>query len=112
MTRLIMWNLVTLEGFFEGPKKWDLDWHEYVWGDELEQFSRTVRKSLMTNDFGFLETYVFCGLCGRRELVGSLKCSVCGNVLKRCIDCGHYDPIYQQCALHGFYVYASEAEHP
>jgi dihydrofolate reductase len=36
--RLIMWNLVTLEGFFEGPKKWDLDWHEYVWGDELEQF--------------------------------------------------------------------------
>lgn len=33
-----MWNLVTLEGFFEGPKKWDLDWHEYVWGDELEQF--------------------------------------------------------------------------
>ncbi len=37
--RLIMWNLVTLEGFFEGPKKWDLDWHEYVWGDELEQLS-------------------------------------------------------------------------
>jgi len=34
-----MWNLVTLEGFFEGPKKWDLDWHEYVWGDELEQLS-------------------------------------------------------------------------
>ena len=37
--RLIMWNLVTLEGFFEGPKKWDLDWSEYVWGDELEQLS-------------------------------------------------------------------------
>jgi dihydrofolate reductase len=37
--RLIMWNLVSLEGFFEGPKKWDLDFHEYVWGDELEQFS-------------------------------------------------------------------------
>ena len=37
--RLIMWNLVTLDGFFEGPKKWDLDFHEYVWGDELEQLS-------------------------------------------------------------------------
>jgi dihydrofolate reductase len=37
--RLIMWNLVSLDGFFEGPKKWDLDWHEYVWGDELEQWS-------------------------------------------------------------------------
>ena len=47
-----------------------------------------------------------------RELVGSLKCSVCGNVLKRCVDCGHYDAVYQQCALHGFYVYASEAEQP
>lgn len=39
MRRLIMWNLVTLDGLFEGPNKWDLDWHEMVWGDELEQFS-------------------------------------------------------------------------
>ena len=37
--RLIMWNLVTLDGFFEGPKKWDLEWHEYVWGEELERLS-------------------------------------------------------------------------
>lgn len=39
MRRLIVWNLITLDGFFEGPKSWDLDWHEYVWGEELEQFS-------------------------------------------------------------------------
>lgn len=39
MRKLIMWNLVTLDGLFEGPKSWDLDWHEYVWGEELEQFS-------------------------------------------------------------------------
>ena len=39
MRRLIMWNMVTLEGFFEGPKKWDIDWHEYVWGEELERLS-------------------------------------------------------------------------
>jgi ParB family chromosome partitioning protein len=80
--------------------------------EELDKFSRQLRKDLMAENFGFMETYVFCGLCGRRELVGSLKCSVCGNVLKRCIDCGHYDAVYQQCALHGFYVYLSEAEQP
>ena len=39
MRNLIMWNMVTLDGFFEGPKSWDLDWHEYVWGEELERFS-------------------------------------------------------------------------
>lgn len=39
MARLIMWNLMTLDGMFEGSQPWDLDWHEYAWGDELEQFS-------------------------------------------------------------------------
>jgi uncharacterized protein YdhG (YjbR/CyaY superfamily)/dihydrofolate reductase len=34
-----MWNMVTLDGFFEGPKSWELDWHNEVWGDELERFS-------------------------------------------------------------------------
>jgi ParB family transcriptional regulator, chromosome partitioning protein len=80
--------------------------------EELDKFSRQLRKDLMSENYGFMETYVFCGLCGRRELVGSLKCSVCGNILKRCVDCGHYDATYQQCGLHGFYVYASEAEQP
>lgn len=39
MRKLIMWNLVTLDGYFEGENKWDLDWHEQVWGEELSQFS-------------------------------------------------------------------------
>jgi hypothetical protein len=39
MRRVVMWNLVTLDGFFEGPKSWDIDWHEHVWGEELEQLS-------------------------------------------------------------------------
>ena len=34
-----MWNLITLDGFFEGPKSWDIDWHESVWGEDLEQLS-------------------------------------------------------------------------
>lgn len=30
MRKLIMWNLVTLDGFFEGSAKWDLGFHESV----------------------------------------------------------------------------------
>ena len=33
-----MWNLITFDGFFEGPAPWDLDRHDEVWGGELEQF--------------------------------------------------------------------------
>jgi dihydrofolate reductase len=39
MRKLILWNLVTLDGYFDGPKPWDLEWHSAAWGDELEQFS-------------------------------------------------------------------------
>lgn len=38
MARLIMWNLVSLDGYFEGPEH-DLSFHMDVWGDELEQLS-------------------------------------------------------------------------
>ncbi len=40
-----MWNLVTLDGFFEGPKSWELDWHDSVSGDELEKYSIEQSKS-------------------------------------------------------------------
>lgn len=40
-----MWNLVTVDGFFEGPKRWEIDWHESVWGDELERLSIEQAKS-------------------------------------------------------------------
>jgi len=45
MRKLIMWNMVTLDGFFEGSKSWEIDWHDYVWGEELEQFSIEQSKS-------------------------------------------------------------------
>jgi dihydrofolate reductase len=34
-----MWNLLTLDGYFEGGKSWELDWHNDVWGEELERLS-------------------------------------------------------------------------
>lgn len=39
MGRLIEWNLISLDGYFEGGSKWDLDWHNYVWDKELETYS-------------------------------------------------------------------------
>jgi len=39
MTKLIMWNFITLDGYFEGNKNWDLDFHETIWGEELEKLS-------------------------------------------------------------------------
>ena len=52
MRRLIMWNMVTLDGFFEGPKSWEIDWHEYVWGDELERLSLEQSKEIGMLLFG------------------------------------------------------------
>lgn len=39
MRRLVLWDLMTLDGFFEGPRKWDLAFHEVAWGPELEAYS-------------------------------------------------------------------------
>lgn len=39
MRKLIMWNVVTLDGCFEGEKAWDLSFHELVWGPDLEALS-------------------------------------------------------------------------
>lgn len=39
MRKLIMWNVITLDGCFEGAKPWDLSFHELVWGPELDALS-------------------------------------------------------------------------
>ncbi len=38
VAKLIMWNLMTLDGFVEGPGR-DISFHHDVWGSELEQLS-------------------------------------------------------------------------
>jgi len=52
MARIIMWNLVTLDGFFEGPRSWDLGFHKLVWDEELERFSIEQLKSAGALLFG------------------------------------------------------------
>lgn len=39
MRKIIMWNVVTVDGCFEGEKPWDLSFHDLVWGPELEALS-------------------------------------------------------------------------
>ena len=38
MAKLVMWNLMTLDGFVEGVNR-DISWLGDVWGDELERLS-------------------------------------------------------------------------
>jgi ParB/RepB/Spo0J family partition protein len=78
----------------------------------LGEFTMHLRESLENKDFGFRETYIHCPLCGRIELVGATKCSVCWTILKRCVDCGHYDKAGQSCRERGCSVSEDEADSP
>jgi dihydrofolate reductase len=59
MRKLIMWNLVTLDGFFEGLESWALDFHQTVWGEELERFSV---EQLRTADLLFFGRVTYEGM--------------------------------------------------
>ena len=52
MRKLIMWNVITLDGYFEGEKNWDLSFHQLVWGKELEEFSNAQLKTADMLIFG------------------------------------------------------------
>ncbi|MBK4216053.1 dihydrofolate reductase [Paracoccus caeni] len=39
MRKLVVWNVMTLDGYFEGEEAWDLRFHETIWGDEMQAFS-------------------------------------------------------------------------
>lgn len=39
MRKLIAWNVMTLDGYFEGPEPWSLDFHALVFGRELQELS-------------------------------------------------------------------------
>jgi hypothetical protein len=65
MRKVIVWNMVTLDGFFEGSKPWEIEWHEYAWGDELQRFSLDQTKEVGTLLFGRRRTKA-CRATGRR----------------------------------------------
>jgi dihydrofolate reductase len=39
MGKVVVWNLVSVDGCFEGPEPWDLGFHEIAWGPELRELS-------------------------------------------------------------------------
>ena len=65
MARLIMWNLMTLDGFVEGPNR-DISWHLDVWGDELERLSIEQGKAAGALIFGRV-TYELMANCWPNE---------------------------------------------
>jgi dihydrofolate reductase len=52
MRKLVVWNLMTLDGSFEGTEKWDLAFHNTAWGDELRAFSQAQAEEVGTLMFG------------------------------------------------------------
>lgn len=52
MRRIIAWNLMSLDGSFEGAKSWELDFHMTAWGEELEAFSLAQAEEAGTLLFG------------------------------------------------------------
>jgi dihydrofolate reductase len=52
MKKLIMWNVIALDGCFEGKKPWDLDFHKTVYDKELEAFSIEQLQAADTLVFG------------------------------------------------------------
>jgi len=52
MRKLVVWNLMTLDGYFEGATPWDLGFHMLAWGDELEAYSRSLETEGDTLVFG------------------------------------------------------------
>jgi dihydrofolate reductase len=45
MRKVVMWNLVSLDGFFEGASGGDLAWHADARGEELDRFSLEQARS-------------------------------------------------------------------
>jgi ParB/RepB/Spo0J family partition protein len=79
---------------------------------QLDEFNKKVRMSLKTKESGFREVYIHCPLCGRVELIGSLRCSVCWSILRRCYDCANYDRGTEKCAVYSNQIFIGEAENP
>jgi len=54
MAKVIIWNIMSLDGYFEGENKWDLDMHGHVWGPELAELSNSFGDRAKVLVFGRL----------------------------------------------------------
>jgi ParB family chromosome partitioning protein len=81
-------------------------------GRMLDEFNKKVRLVLGSKEAGFEEVYIHCPLCGRVELIGSIRCSVCWTILRRCYDCDNYDRAFEKCSISQAQIYINEAENP
>ena len=52
MRKLIIWNLMTLDGYFEGKSPWDLTYHQLAWGEELRAYSLEIGRQADLLVFG------------------------------------------------------------
>ncbi|MBV2187431.1 MAG: dihydrofolate reductase family protein [Rhizobium sp.] len=52
MRKLIIWNLMTLDGYFEGKSPWDLGYHQLAWGEELRAYSLEISQQADLLVFG------------------------------------------------------------
>lgn len=52
MRKLIIWNLMTLDGYFEGKSPWDLSYHQLAWGEELRAYALEIGRQADLLVFG------------------------------------------------------------
>jgi len=52
MAKVIVWNLMSLDGYFEGKEKWDLSFHNDAWGEEMEALSKEFGQRAQLLVFG------------------------------------------------------------
>lgn len=45
MSKLIMWNVITLDGYFQGKENWDINFHDTIWGDDISKFGIDLLKT-------------------------------------------------------------------
>jgi dihydrofolate reductase len=87
MRKLIMWNVITLDGYFEGKKAWDLDFHQTVWGKEMEELTLQQLKSADMIIYG---TKTYQGMADywtketdeKAEYMNKIAKAVCSHSLK------------------------------
>lgn len=88
MRKIIIWNIITLDGRFEGEKPWDLSFHELVWGSELqalsiEQLQEADMLVFGENTYKGMADYWPNAKENEAELMNSISKVVCSPTLEK-----------------------------